>query len=477
MKNNYLYIIIIVFAIFNIKSYAQVGVGTTTPDASAMLDISSTTKGLLAPRMTTIEKNGITSPAVGLLIYDTDLDKFNYFDGASWVILEAGTNISRTNYKLVKSVADLADELAAGGGTTYLLNSTYLYEINGTVLLNFPIDINEAYIKGQDTREDILFNNTGTSLFSGSKGGNIRDLLIVGNGQPAFNISASASESLIVNSVIFTGCSSVGSLSNLGLVFFNITQFINCTVGLSVSNITSFLMSNVFWESTNTGTFLNFSGTFNAIQLNSGRVSVDSGEIGIDVSSNPTVNNAGSIIGVEFTGAGTRVNGYTAGSYTGYKFSNQWEVSSPGLLVETDNNSTGTIYVSTKATTSIPAASSPVKALGTTTPVNLFRFDTGGATNNRLRYIGKKSRIFNVSASLSITSTSNNQILSLYIAKNGTVLNSTKIQRKIGTGADIGATGLTGTVQLNTGDYIELFVSSDIAARDATIENLNFHIN
>jgi len=474
--NKYFIIILLLFLIFNSKVMAQVGIGISTPDPSSMLDISSTTKGLLAPRMTTIEKNAILSPAIGLLIYDTNLDKFNYFDGTSWVILEAGSNISRTNYKLVQSVADLADELAAGGGTTYLLNSTYLYEINGTIMINFPIDINEAYIRGQDTRGDILFNNTGTALFTGSKGGNLKDLLVVGNGQPAFNINGTSDQDLISNSVIYTNCTSVGTLSNLGIVFFNISQFVSCNGGLTLSNIASFLMSNLFWTSTSTGTFLNFSGTFDDIQLGSGRVTADAGEIGLDLSSNPTINNAGSINGVEFTGTGNRINGYTVGNFPGYKFSKKWDVNSPGILVETDNNATGTIYISTKVLTPIPVANTPVKGLGTTTTANLFRFDTDGASN-RLRYVGTKTKIFNISASLSLTSTTNNQVLSIYFAKNGTVLNSTRIQRKIGTGADVGAVSISGTVELATGDYIELWLANDLASRDATIENLNFHIN
>ena len=46
---------------------AQVGINTTTPDASAALDITSTTSGLLIPKMTEVQKNAITSPATGLL--------------------------------------------------------------------------------------------------------------------------------------------------------------------------------------------------------------------------------------------------------------------------------------------------------------------------------------------------------------------------------------------------------------------------
>ena len=51
---------------------AQTGIGTTTPDVSAKLHISSTTKGLLVPRMTATERGAIATPAKGLLMYQTD---------------------------------------------------------------------------------------------------------------------------------------------------------------------------------------------------------------------------------------------------------------------------------------------------------------------------------------------------------------------------------------------------------------------
>jgi hypothetical protein len=64
----------------------NVGVGTLTPDASALLHISSTTKGLLVPRMTDVEKQLIATPADGLMVYDTDSKSFWYYNGtlATW---------------------------------------------------------------------------------------------------------------------------------------------------------------------------------------------------------------------------------------------------------------------------------------------------------------------------------------------------------------------------------------------------------
>ena len=64
---------------------AQVGVGTLTPDASAQMDITSAGKGLLIPRMNAAARNGIASPATGLLVYQTDAPAgFYYFDGVVW---------------------------------------------------------------------------------------------------------------------------------------------------------------------------------------------------------------------------------------------------------------------------------------------------------------------------------------------------------------------------------------------------------
>ena len=67
-------------------TYAQVGIGTTTPDPSAALDITSTTKGLLIPRMTNAQRQAISSPVAGLLVFVTDFDggRFMFYNGTEW---------------------------------------------------------------------------------------------------------------------------------------------------------------------------------------------------------------------------------------------------------------------------------------------------------------------------------------------------------------------------------------------------------
>lgn len=63
----------------------KVGIATETPDASSIVDVTSTTQGFLPPRMTTTQKNAIASPAEGLVVYDTTLHQLCYYNGTLWI--------------------------------------------------------------------------------------------------------------------------------------------------------------------------------------------------------------------------------------------------------------------------------------------------------------------------------------------------------------------------------------------------------
>ena len=76
--------ILLMFCTFSLSGYSQVGIGTSNPDASAMLDINDTTKGFLPPRMTEAQRDVISIPSNGLIIYNTDSEKLNYYNGTEW---------------------------------------------------------------------------------------------------------------------------------------------------------------------------------------------------------------------------------------------------------------------------------------------------------------------------------------------------------------------------------------------------------
>ena len=80
-----LFIFLLLFGSFCAKS--QVGVGTVTPQTSAQLDVSSTTRGFLPPRMDSTQRNAIVSPANGLIIYNNSTNRLNFFQQNSWQTL------------------------------------------------------------------------------------------------------------------------------------------------------------------------------------------------------------------------------------------------------------------------------------------------------------------------------------------------------------------------------------------------------
>jgi hypothetical protein len=96
--------LILLSFVISIQVYGQTGIGTTTPNASAKLEIAATDKGLLIPRMTSTQKGNITSPANGLLIYQTD--------GVVGFYVNTGTSASptwtRINIDWVRTGNDIA---------------------------------------------------------------------------------------------------------------------------------------------------------------------------------------------------------------------------------------------------------------------------------------------------------------------------------------------------------------------------------
>lgn len=108
-------------------SAQNVGIGTTTPNSKALLDISSINKGILLPSMTTSQRLSITTPPNGLLVYDTDKDEFHHYTPGGWEPILNGnywlrpiTNRSR--------IANTADSVGIGTSTP-----TQRLDVNGNI--------------------------------------------------------------------------------------------------------------------------------------------------------------------------------------------------------------------------------------------------------------------------------------------------------------------------------------------------------
>lgn len=466
---NHKTLLLMFFLLLSLTGNAQIGIGTITPNASSVLDITSTTKGMLTPRMTTAQRTAITTPADGLMVYDTDLKVFYYYSTgtATWLPIVSGVP-GRINFKRIKSTdvlaTVLAAELLAGGGSKYVLNSSTLYEINGTVVFNFPIDLNNAYVQGLDTNSDIIVRSTG-NMFEGANGGSIKGVTLIATAGNVFNLSGAATQNLIFRDCVVANSNSVGTISGFGLVFLSIVQYSGNTNGITYNNITQLLLSNLGWFSNNLGTYEKLTGTFTLVEKQGGFSQVDGTAIGFDVSANPVITGDADLETFVFTGANTAgyVKPYTVGTYTGYNFNNSWTVRASGIPTEADANAVGDFSidyaVGSGAGTSFTNNLNPsniLKVNGVSTSTNLFRFSTDGGLSNRLKYLGKKKRIFQVAGSISFQVPAAG-IYIIYIAKNGTVLSQYKIYGRGTIAADIVVLPLNASVELTNNDYIEVF--------------------
>ncbi|WP_394368790.1 NHL repeat-containing protein [Hymenobacter guriensis] len=101
--------------------FAQnVGIGTTTPDASAALDVKATDKGLLPPRLTSAQRAAIPSPATGLLVYQTDgVAGYYYFSGTAWLNLSTGIQPDASGLLPGVPTSGLVSTLAGSGTNSY----------------------------------------------------------------------------------------------------------------------------------------------------------------------------------------------------------------------------------------------------------------------------------------------------------------------------------------------------------------------
>ena len=153
-----------------VHSQAQVGIGTSSPDASASLYIVSSNTAILVPRLTTIERDAIFEPANGLLIYNTDSDEF-----------QVNTNTKATP---IWEALSLTGTSAATPGQSFKYSNTdTTTDVNQTAGIILPVFGNLEW-------------NDNTTLFT------------VNTGSNSVNITETGSYRLIVNASFTTTASS-----------------------------------------------------------------------------------------------------------------------------------------------------------------------------------------------------------------------------------------------------------------------------
>ncbi len=194
MKKQILTIISIVFASVSnaqntFPASGAAGIGTTTPNASSMLDITSATKGLLIPRMTQAQRNAIAAPATGLMIFQTDGTKgFYYYNGTSWTAVSksswnlsgnSGTSVSnymgtsdnkslriRTN-NTERAVIDSTGKMGLGTKTP-----AYMLDVSGTGNFTGALKVGAYTLPTTDGTNGQVLKTNGTGALTWSNDNN-----------------------------------------------------------------------------------------------------------------------------------------------------------------------------------------------------------------------------------------------------------------------------------------------------------------
>ncbi len=140
----------------NLMAQVAINEDSSLPDASAMLDVKSTNKGVLVPRMTEAERNAITSPATGLFVYQTNgTTGFYYYDGTEWGLIGSGAI----------SIDDLSD--AKTGGNSVFLGDGAGANDDGTYNRNVAVGYQSlnsntnGYLNTASGNESLYSNTTG----------------------------------------------------------------------------------------------------------------------------------------------------------------------------------------------------------------------------------------------------------------------------------------------------------------------------
>ena len=190
--------------LLNIISTGQVSLGAALANASALLQLDSTSRGFLPPRLTTIQKNAIGSPSSGLILYDSDLNKLNVYNGSAW------KNVGSTEI---------------GGEVTNGTQGSVLFIGDGTVLgqdatnFSFSTSTNRLLLTQASTTR---ISNFGTAYFGGTatttidSAGNIAGagtLAVTGNSTLANATSTNFFSTTASSTNLFSQLASLGTLS------------------------------------------------------------------------------------------------------------------------------------------------------------------------------------------------------------------------------------------------------------------------
>ena len=219
-------------------SSGAAGIGTATPNSSSLLEIKSTTKGLLIPRMTQTQRNAIASPAKGLLIYQTsNTPGFYYYDGAAWdavsspsTWLQNGTSVYYNAGKVGIGTNAPAYKLDVAGDVN--ISSGSVFRINGKQTL-YDDAPNQNMFVGDNAGVALNggYNNTGVGPLSLTKNTNGNYNTAVGANSLAANTGGASNTAVGEKSLYKNTTGYYNSAFGSGALYSNSTSSYNVAIG------------------------------------------------------------------------------------------------------------------------------------------------------------------------------------------------------------------------------------------------------
>jgi hypothetical protein len=262
------------FLLFSIPTFlfAQVGIGTTTPVASSQLEISSTSKGILIPRMTNSQRQLIATPATGLLIYQTDTNfseqpGFYQYNGANWVPL-GFTNIYNSS---IPTGGNSFFGMYAGTSSAYQ-NSGFGYQslTSSSGHQNTAFGYRGLYNNSTGYQNTVLGSNAGLTNGTGFQ-------------NTFLGYNANPSTSSLTNATAIGNGATVANSNSIQLGNNSVTSVVTSgNIGIGIASPTSAFHSD---RGNATASYLQFTaGT------TTGQTVTDGFDVGIDASGNALLN-------------------------------------------------------------------------------------------------------------------------------------------------------------------------------------------
>ncbi|MDB5202315.1 MAG: hypothetical protein JWQ27_1724 [Ferruginibacter sp.] len=447
----------------------NIGINATgaLPDTKAMLDVSSTTSGMLIPRMSSAERNAIATPPNGLEVYNTTTNNLDIYRGSGWIpVAYADTSVI-----LVRSLADLPAPVSAG----ITLDSTKTYSFSGLVNIapNY-INVNGAALKGTNPiRDGVMSTVSGAILRSTNMHVYMEKLLVVNltAATKAYDFSdntGTRSCNIITGNNVkqTTASAGVGQVSGFRAVVI-LQNYFDVSDGIKVTGTMGRFISGFNLYGSITGTAIEFLPALAVDDIDiSNNHFIYTGATGVKFNVGATLNR-GRMTSNMIRGVTTPLSGFD--SYTP-----AWEMQQNSGI--TNSRAFATAYMNDNVSvTNLPANGTYYSLAGTATLVNAKRFTLAG---NKLTYTGLRPWPIRVFAVIGGKSPAALADYSICIAKNGTSIpfpNSSLGAMANGQGFQI---TLQSDVDMVTGDYIEIGVKrNNNNTSNITITDLQFSVS